>query len=506
MKRYLSVLIASIFVLSAIPVIKTEAKKTEPDIYITRADVSSSNLWEAYGKKIRESQELVDKASAEDPVCIKFEPGDYTSIFANRGLISNAIYDFTGCHFTCTTDCVNIITNDYNVTDGSTSYHKTENVTIIGGDWDMSGEAKKAAGNKAGSVGFRISNASNIELDGVTIRNPYAGHHMEFAAVDGLRIKNCTFEGMVLNRKNDALEALQLDVFDENFSDLYSSGGRYSCKNVEVSGCTFKDVVRGVGSHRLEADKYDSISIHDNTFEGIDSFAINAYGWNNSSIYNNSITGSESGIEVWGKCENTTISDNKIYSPNKYGICINKKNQGDDSPVIGSIKNNTIDNSGDNGIVITGGAKVAKIEANTITKPKKYGISVQEKSNIKSINKNTIRTSSDNSITLAGGSTIGTCDSNKIYDCKNNGISLTAKVKVNSISGNTILRSKRSGINVTTSSVKKMVGNTVKNAKHIGISINTKSVVKKYNKNTLKKNKKNQWISPDSTVNGEKGK
>jgi hypothetical protein len=51
-----------------------------------------------------------------------------------------------------------------------------------------------------------------------------------------------------------------------------------------------------------------------------------------------------------------------------------------------------------------------------------------------------------------------------------------------------------------------MVGNTVKNAKHIGISINTKSVVKKYNKNTLKKNKKNQWISPDSTVNGEKGK
>ena len=398
-----------------------------------------------------------------------------------------------------------------------------KNITIIGGTWD------RAESTKSNPL-FQLAYVKNLTLSGVTIKNSYKNHLMEMAACDTVNITGCTFTSMrcTTDSSSDyAREALQIDVTSSTFG-AYNTGGTASytwgCYNVDISGCTFSNVVRGVGSHTyLSGSKaHSNINIHDNNFENIkiaayhENDAIYAYYWVNSSIYNNYINNvGVTGIVVYGTCTGTQIFGNTIKNTGNCGISIR-------GGTVGNIYSNKISSAGEEGIYVTS-ATTGKIYGNTVKKSDKSGIYVTN-SSVKSIYSNTVKKPgkhgiwvagksvtgkiTSNTITTAGGhgiyiskSTVTKVKSNKIKSAASYGIFVTNNSTAKAISSNTIMGKNKTkiGISVKKSTVTNILSNTLSKCTKYGVKIYSKSTVTKFGKSTYKKNA-NKYLVKNSTI------
>lgn len=192
-------------------------------------------------------------------------------------------------------------------------YKGFKNITIKGGT--LIGGKK----NKGSLV--RIYHATNVTLDGVTVSGGAGVHQMEICAINGLYIKNCTFRDAgksaddIDNHTNE--EALQLDIPCCNavYPGVYQDGT--PMKNVEITGCTFKNVSRGLGTHTLLFGAYhENIKINNNYFENVLEECIIGLNYYNCEIKDNNIVNCGGGIMLHnfkpvGSSMNTTIFDGK---------------------------------------------------------------------------------------------------------------------------------------------------------------------------------------------------
>lgn len=132
---------------------------------------------------------------------------------------------------------------------------------------------------------------------------------MEIAGNNGITIQNCNFADQALSTsaKPYTYEAIQLDILLESHLSGYLSED-LPLKNVKITGCSFKNVPRGIGSHTaILNNPVDTIEISNNTFTSLKSLAIQAMNYINCTITGNTITDTPQGIMIYSVRESGTF-------------------------------------------------------------------------------------------------------------------------------------------------------------------------------------------------------
>ncbi|MBQ8527240.1 MAG: right-handed parallel beta-helix repeat-containing protein [Lachnospiraceae bacterium] len=461
-----------------------------------------------------------DLATDENPITVKVPAGTY-KIASNMHIYSNTTLDLQGVTLKADgSGSFNMIMSgtsgsymgesNYNNSSLCAGYGGFKNITIKGGTF----VGKKS---NTGTI-IRIAHATNVTLDGVTLSGGGCAHQIEVAAIDGFYVKNCTFKDFGESKTDDPdkQEALQLDIpcASDVFKNVYLDGT--VMKNVEITGCTFSNVPRGVGSHTsLHGAYHTNIKINNNTFKNVTEEAIIGLNYNNCEIKNNKITDCGAGVlfqyfkantasvytttfdgakkysgEVLHDAKTVITGNNiqtKYYSTcdeiqgiKIYGYILSGSKKGGDGKKIEAgdyyisgvtVENNTIVTAG-HGVHLTN-AKDCTVNNNTIT-GKNYSS--------KDSNKD-----SYDGIFLSTGSNNVEVANNKIKNMARNGIFVQLDSRASTIKKNNIQGCGRSGINFYSKSgtTGAITENTIKKCKGGGILVSTKSKTGDITKNIL---------------------
>lgn len=471
----------------------------------------------------RALQYITDHKKEGVTYTIKLPAGEYEQ--GSEIILSPGVkVDLTGVTLKYTKKTGNMILLSHTDESGKNTvqYGQKGKITITGGTFH---------GNDVNSSSLvRMAHGTDITFDGCTFSGGGCAHQMEVAAINGLTVKNCTFRDMKGNGTDEKQEALQLDIPCSSyiFSGVELDGT--PMKNVTVSGCTFQNVPRGLGSHSMLVGVYhENIKILNNTFENVDGECIIALNYRNCTIKANKIKNCGAGIlfqnfkpgarAVYttvndgktvkkGKIDNnvkTVISGNDItlsakkHADERVGIKIYGFNLKKDTRATGkgssdlipkgnySVKNITV--SGNriktcgHGIHLMD-ASNAVVKGNTIENIKqgseKDGIFAEFACKNLSIQKNTVKKAARYGIFLQHKTTAKTVSDNKILgSCGKYGIGLYDNSKViHGITGNTIENSKSNAIFLNHGcSAESINKNTVKKSGGTGIGLYDKCTV-----------------------------
>lgn len=425
--------------------------------------------------------------------------------------------------------------SDYNNSSLCKGYKGFENITVKGGKWVST---KKNTSNT-----MRFFHAKNITLDGVTLSGGGGVHQVEVAAINGFYVKNCTFKdfGDYSAKNTRKQEALQMDIpcSEEVYPSTYEDGT--VMKNVEIVGCTFSNVPRGVGSHTLLNGAYSTnIKINNNTFKNIAEEAIVGLNYVNCEIKNNTIENCGGGIlfqffKATPESITTTIFDGKkaykgkiqhdaktVISGNTivtkytktcdevqgikiYGLNFTESKKGRDGKKIPkgnyyisgvTVENNSITTAGygihmmdTRDCVVRNNTIVGKGVVSSDPKKDKYdGIIVENYGENTSVTGNTISNMQRNGIFVQVSTSLSALENNNISDCKRAGINFYDKSGTTAdVTNNVIKNCATNGIFLSGNcKVPNIIKNTLSLADaNAGISIFDNSTVGKISENTI---------------------
>ncbi len=490
-------------------------------------------------------KEATEKATAENPYKIVIPAGSYKLSTVLR-MNSNITLDATGAtiQYDAPGETHNLIisgTIDYNNSSACSGYKGYENMAIIGGRW--------VSTDYNGASLVKIVHAKNVTIKNATFEGGGGIHMVEVCAIDNFKVTGCTFKNFKWNGSDTAKqEALQFDIpcAESIYKDTYQDGTMM--KNVTVSGCTFDNVPRGMGTHTMLLGAYhENIKIQNNTFKNIKEEAIVTVNYYNCEISGNTIKNCGAGIlmqtfkqkldSIYSSVEDGTykqksyddlkanIHDNTfeityntqcdaIQSIKTFGMEITKGGKGADGKTIAAgdyrvkgvtVKNNTIKTAGQ-GIVFSGSTNCLA-DSNTVTggaysdaDPNKGGydgVFVAENCDNITVSNNTIESVIRNGIFVKTNSKIQDITGNTITTPSYNGISIADDSQVvGAISENVINTPIESGISITTGSdVASVLNNQILYAKGQGINIfDNSSVSVEITGNTISKPKSNGII------------
>ena len=247
-------------------------------------------------------------ASEENPLTVVIPKGEYI-ISSSINAYSFISLDFSGSVLTRKEGC-----NAAYLRFGSSSmvshgYDGFKNITIKNAVFDD----KKLEHN---SSFLRFAHAQNIMLENVTMKNSVGVTHLlTFAASKNVTVKNCRFYNMDVSKINayQNCEAIQIDILKEAYFSNYGAYDGTPTSDVTVTGCKFKNVPRGCGTHSAIAGYYfRNMVFTKNTFQNIPGYAIKTMNYRNSKITNNTILDCGSGICV---SDITDTSLKNCYAP-----------------------------------------------------------------------------------------------------------------------------------------------------------------------------------------------
>lgn len=326
-------------------------------------------------------------------------------------------------------------------------YNLAQNIVIEGGTWDGGNISKAIDARNL----FNIGHSSNVIIRNTTIQNCYGSHLIEFAGSKDCQVYNCVFTGFRKGNGSDAesidSEAIQIDVcYTPNgaasWNDAFLSD-KTACQNISITNNSFVNYPSAVGNHhQLSGSHNKNIVVSNNTItntSGSKAPGIYLYGFDNSTVSYNTITGHSVGIKANNSFDYQLLYNN-IANCKTYGV----HSTGSSS---GKIAYNTIKNTQRNGVYADANTKITSLSKNTLTK---------------------VGTSSGHSgIWITGsGTTVKTLASNTISGAKEYGINVTSGAKVTTINKNTISDIKKSGIVIKNAANKvKVKSNTLKNIK-----------------------------------------
>lgn len=294
------------------------------EILVTAAE--GTDITKTLNKALEEAR---DQATDSAPITVSVPKGNYNLTGALH-IYSNTTLDLNGSTLTYTSkERRNLImsgTNssymgetDYNASAKNSGYNGVRNIVI------KNGTLKSNASNEGSIV--RLSHGTNITLESLVITGGGCIHQGEVAAIDGFYVKNCTFKDLDKDGSDasnrEKMEALQLDIpcSSDIFQNVYEDGT--PMKNVEITGCTFSNVPRGVGTHSMLLGAYhENIKINNNTFINVLEDAIVGFGYYDCEIKNNTITNCGAGIlfqyfkreDVCDSIHTTIFDGSKKYS------------------------------------------------------------------------------------------------------------------------------------------------------------------------------------------------
>ena len=421
--------------------------------------------------------EASETSSASNPTTVKLAQGTY-DISTPIYLHSNVNLDLEGVVLRYTASSNNMVQMDRTKVNVK-GYTGVSNVKISGGTF--------VGNDSITQTMVRIAHGKNIEFNGSVFEGGGCAHQMEIAAIDGLTLKNCEFKD-ANPITNEKAEAVQFDVP----ASTYVFGGieldGTPMKNVSITGCTFKNVKRGVGTHSMIVGYYHrNIDISNNVFENVDGECIAALNYVNCTISGNKIKKCGGGILVQSFKKDAKAVYNTIYdgAQNVNGTIVRDMKTVVSNNNISLIKNSEADEAV--------GIKVYGLNLTKDTKATGKGSNDLIKKNNYYAQNVTIK---NNTITTWGHG-IHLMDARKCKITGNkisfsnagsnsDGIMAEFASKDNTISSNTITKAPRFGIMLQNStSAKSITSNTIKSPKKRGIQLYNKSTVK----SSISKNK-----------------
>ena len=475
---------------------------------------TSENVYEvtaAPGCTDRDIQALLDlNANGQySELIIHFPAGEYKLYDALYVYSNTTLKAASGAHFE--KQQANGALLEGKLVNDQGGYQTVANITIDGGIWDSSPLLNYGDGIES----FRFIHASNITVKNAEFKNVPAGSHfIVFAGVADSKVENCTFHGYGTQNSAKPKEAIQLDITHDN--DLVPTGQAVKwddlgCKNITISGCSFSECPRAIGSHTgVKGVFHDGIVITGNTITGMTEAALKLYNYTNTTVSDNTITGGVEAVLVYTEVSGSKDGDLKTplngvvaASPANYNIVI-KNNTISNVKVSGKLWGDAIRISGSESKPLPGVA----ITGNTISNVERYGIFVTQAAST-NVSDNTITGSTKHGILLEKNCTNSTVNNNKVTNAGESGIAIYTGSNNTTVSGNTVETPSDSGIylyqvNGCTVGVDGMNFNTITNPKVSGVYVTQNCTNNSVNYNSIQNTKKDGiWIykSANNSIN-----
>lgn len=492
--------------------VKAETKTETKTVYV------NSNM------SNKEIQNVLDmnKDDSTRQLIVSFAAGNYNinqTLFVYSNTMvkadSKAVFRLTSDTYSCIIGSRNFASGQKNYDKGG--YGNEKNIIIDGGKWD---------GNKKAGEFVRFIHGSDIVIRNMTIYNGGEGAHLiTLAGVKNGKIENCTLYGY---HGKAPKEAIHLDiVHNEKMVPGTDRWDDTPNQNIEINGNHIYDYSRAVGSHAAVDGVYQkNVKITANNFHNLSEEAVKLYGFKDSTVANNNIRDADIGIRVYTYLEGAsyekalsatkkeaqpsdykiTIENNSISKMKSYGIQTRGINT---RPLKGiSIRNNTINNSADTGIMIYNYTQYSQISRNKIQNTGRQGIGIYYAANKNMVSENNISAprmyglyignakkitvknnvftkSGQHGVCLGGGSDNPLIQANVISSAKGNGISINGSRKA-VIKSNKISSTKNSGIALNSNSPYAYIAyNNIQSAGNQGIGIYSKGDAGKVYKNVI---------------------
>jgi parallel beta-helix repeat protein len=289
--------------------------------YAVTVDVIAAEDGDITDSLTAAAKEARDFATEAEPYVIRIPAGNYTlskviHLYSNVTLEMDAATVITmtaptgtNMFFLGTVSGTYQGIKSYNTTEACAGYGGFENITIRGGTL--------VGNNNSTSCLVRMAHATNVTFEGVTFSGGGGKHQVEVAAIDGFTVKNCVFKDAYGPSGNSRLtsEALQLDipVSETNYPGAYQDGT--PMKNVEITGCTFQNLSKGIGTHSVLIGAYlKNIKISNNVFSNITYGAISCLNYYNCEITDNIMENCGTGIEFSYYLPSYLSAGNSIYT------------------------------------------------------------------------------------------------------------------------------------------------------------------------------------------------
>ena len=293
MKSFFKILLAITLICSLLlgcGVFSASAVAVEEMIYVSEDAIEYYGLSRAVQDALNTAR---DNATVDHPYTVVVPEGTYYPSYVLR-VYSNTTLDLRGVTLVRSgAGAGNMLRvgSEDGVNTGAEGY-VYENVRVFGGVFD---------GNYGENTMIKAFHTRNFTMDDVTLLHEKEGHMMEFAGVDGLTIRGCTFQDQQLTPGNYGYEAIQIDVLHP----FHITNGRCEdlpVSNVLIENCTFDDMPRAIGSHTsVHNVPHDNIVIRNNTFTNMTSIAIQGLNWTNVDISRNYIDNAPRGITVYSE-------------------------------------------------------------------------------------------------------------------------------------------------------------------------------------------------------------
>lgn len=250
-------------------------------------------------KKLQSALDLA-KNNKKNTYKITVKPGKY-KINGTLKIYSNTTLNMKGVTFKRAKN--NTVMLRFGGNKNYKKYNQAKNITLNGGTWDGNG--------KTGDL-MRFGHGQNLTIKNVTYTNVKEAHHMEFAACKNVRITGCTFKKYKGDRISNHVEALQIDIMRKEHFDYYPSYDETPCVNVTIEKCTFDGLQGAVGTHSAVLGSYhENIRIINNKFKDIAGYAIIGMNYLDSRINNNTIENCGLGIVY----RTLSTSRSSVYKP-----------------------------------------------------------------------------------------------------------------------------------------------------------------------------------------------
>ena len=270
-------------------------------IYVSRQSVNNSGFRYAVQSALNEA---AGKATAKKPYTVVAPSGSYDLNGVLR-LYSNTTLYLTGVKLKRSGSGNMLRVGDEDGENTGAVGYVYSNARLVGGTFD---------GNNGENTIIKAFHTKGFTMEGVTLLNEKEGHMTEFAGVDGLTVRGCTFKDQLLTPGNYGYEAIQLDVLHP----FHITNGRCEdlpMTNVLIENCYFENVPRAIGSHTtVHNNPHNNITIRNNTFKNITSIAIQGLNWTNADITSNYIENAPRGITIYTEPGGCAYLSSKLAS------------------------------------------------------------------------------------------------------------------------------------------------------------------------------------------------
>jgi parallel beta-helix repeat protein len=467
-------------------------KKSGTTLTIVGSLVEDGDIYYCLNAAAKEAKEY---ATAENPYIIRVPAGNYT--------LSNTILLYSNVTVSMNAETVITMTGptgknmfylgsgtyqgqeNYNHGKACAGYGGFENITIKGGTLVGNSEST--------SLLIRMAHATNLTFDSVTFSGGGGKHQVEVAAINGFTVKNCVFKNFHGTSGNSKLtcEALQIDIptSDTNYPGAYQDGT--PMKNVEITGCTFKNLAKGIGAHTMLVGAYHTnIKINDNTFTNITYGAIVCLNYYKCEIKDNVIKNCGAGIDFGYYIPSYLSTSNCVFTTTFEGTTAYKKSIRHNAKTVISGNRITVRHHTDSiscaGISIYGYKRTTAAtgaDGKTV-KAQNYYISGVTVTDNKIVTAGYgIRLSDAKSCTITDNTITGKNFSADDAHIKNgntyDGIYLTDKSSTRKLSGNTVSKMNGGGIYLSNSTALGGIkDNTISGVKRYGIYLYSGSAAK----------------------------